>query len=1075
MKKFISLILSVLMMLGALSCISTVAFAADTEVLSGDMAESAYSGARTTYNGGYGEEIGAIQIMADGDYCFSHEEFFYLIAEEEGEYRFYTEDMYLDTYIDIYTDGGSYYFDDDNDQNFDGTVYLSAGETITGKIGIRCEDPAMESVTLYVYYQPDDEEDYDSLIGTTIYSEDFNIEVVSKDTCIVTNINEDDEEISIPSEIEGYKVVGLSEYLWGGNEMEKISLPYSIETLSSDTFWCYSRLRRISISSKNKNFKSVDGIVFTKDGEKIVAIPKDFRGTVTIPAGTKKLSSEEWRNLKKAERVSVASDHPVMVKEGGIIYNKEFTKIYYGRPTSKNYEMKNTVKVIEVAAFEGCENLESVKFSSKVTDIAYATFAGCAALETVTLPKGLVSIGEAAFMKTGVKSIKLPSTTKTVGDESFDNCKSLNKIVLNEGLRDIGAYCFKNTAVEQVALPDTLEKTGYGIFMNCKKLSQVDLGSGLTELMPLFFSDCKSLKQIEFPKNIKSLWGNVFSGSGLTSVKIPSNVKTVHETFRNCDNLKSVYIGKGVSSLSCAFQNCDNLESVKFADGFDGYCIWTFEGCPKLKNVTIPSSVTQLAYKEFANCTSLNEIDIPSSVLKVDKWSVYETGWLNSQKRGVIYLDHVLYGYKNSKNTETVPKDFRLGIKTGTTSVATIAFENQKNLIDVIIPDGMKYIGEYAFNNCKNLKSVEIPESVKTIEDCAFGYIFKNVYYEEWGYSSQEFVVDPDFVIYGVPGSTAEKYADENGITFKKACAHKSTKWIVDEEATVYQAGSKHKICTTCKRWLKIAEIDQLECSKPALKAVTATANGVKVTWGKVKGGDSYRVYRKVKSSDWKYLDTVNGTTFTDKTAKSGNTYYYTVRAKNEAGLGGYDKSGESVKYVAAPKLSKIQNVAGGLNITWSKVSGADGYYVYRKVYGADSWSRIATIKNGSTVTYKDTKVSGGKVYVYTVKAYDGSVKSAHDSDGIKLRYLATPALKSVASGTSGIKFTWGKVAGAEGYYVYRKTTGGWQRIATVEGNTYYLDKTAKKGTTYTYTVKAFNDSAYSYYNTKGLTITDKY
>ena len=73
---------------------------------------------------------------------------------------------------------------------------------------------------------------------------------------------------------------------------------------------------------------------------------------------------------------------------------------------------------------------------------------------------------------------------------------------------------------------------------------------------------------------------------------------------------------------------------------------------------------------------------------------------------------------------------------------------------------------------------------------------------------------------------------------------------------------------------------------------------------------------------------------------------------------------------------------------------------------------------------------------------------------------------------------TYGKVTGATEYIVYRKNgNGNWSKIATVTGNkkTTYLDKTAKKGVTYTYTVRAVNGKYKSLYNSKGLTVKDKY
>ena len=289
------------------------------------------------------------------------------------------------------------------------------------------------------------------------------------------------------------------------------------------------------------------------------------------------------------------------------------------------------------------------------------------------------------------------------------------------------------------------------------------------------------------------------------------------------------------------------------------------------------------------------------------------------------------------------------------------------------------------------------------------------------------------------------------------ATGHTEGEWITDIEPTVYKEGAKHQNCAVCGRVFKSGTIPQLKCSKPSLKTVSNTTSGVKITWGKVKGGNSYNVYRKTKSGSYRQIGITENTYFTDKNAISGKRYYYIVKAVNEAGSSSASSS-KSILHIAAPKLTKISNATGGLKITWSKVNGADGYYIYRKLYGTDSWTRVATIKRGSTVSYKDTKVSKGKVYVYSVKAYNGSVKSAMNSTGIRLRYLAVPALKSIANTGYGVKIAWGKITGADGYYIYRKTgSGDWIKIATLEGGSIvsYTDKTAKSGTKYYYAIRA--------------------
>lgn len=73
----------------------------------------------------------------------------------------------------------------------------------------------------------------------------------------------------------------------------------------------------------------------------------------------------------------------------------------------------------------------------------------------------------------------------------------------------------------------------------------------------------------------------------------------------------------------------------------------------------------------------------------------------------------------------------------------------------------------------------------------------------------------------------------------------------------------------------------------------------------------------------------------------------------------------------------------------------------------------------------------------------------------------------SAKSASNGIKLTYGKVSAASNYTIYRKTANsGWSKIATVKGSSTvaFTDKTAKKGTTYTYTVRAVKGNYISSY-----------
>lgn len=291
----------------------------------------------------------------------------------------------------------------------------------------------------------------------------------------------------------------------------------------------------------------------------------------------------------------------------------------------------------------------------------------------------------------------------------------------------------------------------------------------------------------------------------------------------------------------------------------------------------------------------------------------------------------------------------------------------------------------------------------------------------------------------------------------------------------VWDAGDWYNRAACSMRWSDIAAIYKSDWTAavdtPVLKAASNTTAGINVSWNKVDGAQKYYVYRKTSGTSWSRIAEVTSISYVDKTAKSGSTYTYTVRAVNKGVAGGYDKNGKCIKRLADTKVTSVTNVTSGITVKWSRVAGATGYYVYRKT-STGSWSRIAELKGASTLGYTDTKASAGVTYIYTVRPYSGNVKGDWNSTGT-LKRLADPTVASVTNATAGITVKWNKTAGASGYIVYRKgTSGSWTRIADVKSGsaTSYTDKTASSGSTYSYTIRAYSGKNMSdWHNYKSL------
>lgn len=249
------------------------------------------------------------------------------------------------------------------------------------------------------------------------------------------------------------------------------------------------------------------------------------------------------------------------------------------------------------------------------------------------------------------------------------------------------------------------------------------------------------------------------------------------------------------------------------------------------------------------------------------------------------------------------------------------------------------------------------------------------------------------------------------------------------------------------------------------------TANAIQLKWTENPIADNYRIYRKVSTAkSWELLaKDVTGTTYTDKTAKAGVTYRYTIRTNYGGVYSSYKENGWAVRRLTIPALKTAKNGNGCISVTWNKVAGATGYRVYRKVNDDSSWTYLGNV---SSTSYLDKDVKNLSTYKYTVRAYYGTSVSSYKSSGISVKYLLTPKATSIANKNGYIELQWNKVSGAASYYVYRKAGSekSWTKVATVTKNS-YTDKNVKSGTNYRYTIRAYGSKTQSGFNSTGWAI----
>ncbi len=328
------------------------------------------------------------------------------------------------------------------------------------------------------------------------------------------------------------------------------------------------------------------------------------------------------------------------------------------------------------------------------------------------------------------------------------------------------------------------------------------------------------------------------------------------------------------------------------------------------------------------------------------------------------------------------------------------------------------------------------------------------------------------------PGATGYKVYDMNESAYHPIAEVPATQTSFDDMTVTHNAKARYTVRSYNSYATQdsgyAGAIEGYYVKAPDKVTATNQAKSVKLTWTAVDGATSYRIFRRVINADgtrgaWQTLATVSSpaVTYVDSNGlESGTKYEYTVRVFTKLGSSAVCRYAVA-NYFEAPTV-KLASVTGGMKVTWNKIDGATSYKVYRKYYGAKSYSLIAVV-SGDTLSYIDGKAESGKGISYTVRAYGDEGSSAYV--GKYLNYVQTPILLGISNSAKGAYFRWSKVNGATGYRLYRKGLNdkSWTYLKTVT-TTYYTDTTAKPGYHYYYTVIAVNkNNVYSGFDPVGL------
>ena len=267
---------------------------------------------------------------------------------------------------------------------------------------------------------------------------------------------------------EGVTEIGSG--LFNGNDLEEIYIPASVVSIGDELFTLCGKLTHIRVSPENPKYTTVDGVLFTRNMETLVAYPAGREGkeytvpegvktiagaafsgagihelflpdslttigkgalanceslkTLTIPAGVTAIDANAFGTEDRSlTRIDVAAANRAYSSADGVLFDKNMT-ILIQYPNSREddvYVIPDTVTFINRNAFEHSRYLRQITLSAGLTNIIDYLFNDCR-LERAEIPEGIIGIGNYAFGKSPGIHVVIPASVTMIGKDAFAGC-----------------------------------------------------------------------------------------------------------------------------------------------------------------------------------------------------------------------------------------------------------------------------------------------------------------------------------------------------------------------------------------------------------------------------------------------------------------------------------------------------------------------------------------------------------------------------------------------------------------------------------------------------------------------------
>lgn len=364
-------------------------------------------------------------------------------------------------------------------------------------------------------------------------------------------------------------------YYYSGNPV--VNIRSNVSAIHKSAFEDVKTTRFVTYG--NPYLKSVNGVLYSKDGTLLIKCPTEKQGSFTVPSTVKKIAACAFEDCTKLTRITVPDSVTSIGEEA-----------FRNCSLLRSIRLSNYIRVIPESAFYSCSSLVKVNIPASCEKILYRAFNRCQSLTGISVPDSVSHIGERAFADClSLKKARLSKKMSQIKLCLFKNCTELRTVENTGNIETISDEAFKNCInLKTFSYSGKLDSIGSEAFKNCIELGTVSITKGVTYISPNAFNGAASkfIVDSENPE-YSSKNGVLLNEKGTSLIQAPTGMSG------------KLVIPKGVTYIYPRALKKGRFTSISIPEGVWYISTEQFENCENLVNIELPASLNDIYQTKY--------------------------------------------------------------------------------------------------------------------------------------------------------------------------------------------------------------------------------------------------------------------------------------------------------------------------------------------------------------------------------------------------------------------------------------------------------------------------------------------